>query len=407
MNKILFESYVRNTLASAALLLFLVITFNRLIDPLGLYDGPYFDGINTFKLYINGHTRLSKANAIKFRKPKGIILGSSRSERGLDPLHPGWGEGKVFNLSLPGGSIYEALRYFQHAHTIQPLKQVVLALGLRQFKYSEQVNHDFSEERLAVSIDGQTDVTYLLQEWMSIYVSMEAFEMSKHTFLSQNETPHYLSHGEYNPKRLIENVKEHRKFFINSEKGYCDSTYRNFSFFDSEGEESTFSHYRQLLGIAYRDSIDLKLIISPVHARQLETISICGERLWGKWENWKRQLISINENEAYRAGKTPFSLLDFSGYNMYTVEEVPSLKDNITRMKWFWDSSHFKKELGDIVLDKVFNYHIQNRKVTPNFGVLLSSENIESHLQEIRIERKLWRESFPKYIQEIEKMKKQ
>ncbi|MFC1932391.1 hypothetical protein ACFLXU_02005 [Chloroflexota bacterium] len=50
-------------------------------------------------------------------------------------------------------------------------------------------------------------------------------------------------------------------------------------------------------------------------------------------------------------------------------------------MQWYWDSSHYKKELGDLMLDKIFNYHESGRIVPDNFGVLITSDNIERHLE--------------------------
>jgi hypothetical protein len=59
-------------------------------------------------------------------------------------------------------------------------------------------------------------------------------------------------------------------------------------------------------------------------------------------------------------------------------------------MRWYWESSHYKKELGDLVLDRVFGYAHPGRTVNEDFGVRLSSGNIEPHLERIRDERARW-----------------
>jgi hypothetical protein len=112
--------------------------------------------------------------------------------------------------------------------------------------------------------------------------------------------------------------------------------------------------------------------------------------------------VQINEQEAAKSGEELLPIWDFSGYNSYTAEKVPPLGDVNTEMQWYWESSHYKKELGDLVLDRVFGHQEPGRTVNPDFGVLLASENIELHLQQVRNDRQKWRTSFPEDVQEIE-----
>ena len=395
-----FTRYIKITISSIALVLIVVVIFNRLMDPYSFYDGPDFEGVNVVKPYMPRHLRMVKVREVRYKMPSGTLLGSSRGEFGLDPLHRGWAASKVYNLSISGSSIYEMLRYFQHAHAVHPQEQVVLGLSLRQFKHSEQVTDGFSEERLAVTVDGDAQGDNVLLDFFHTNASLKTLRYSMKTRQRQYETPQYLLQGEANPKFLAENKNGGRKDFIESEKLYCNTTFRDFSFTDDKGEASTFLHFRQLLAEAYADSIDLKILIYPSHARQWEVIDLCGG-LWDSWETWKRQLVAINEDEAKKANLPAFFLWDFSGYNTYTSEEVPMLNDTKNKMQWYWESSHFKKELGDRVLDRVFDYRDSSREIATDFGVLLTSKNIEVHLQRIRADRKDWRESHTGDIKEI------
>ena len=49
-----------------------------------------------------------------------------------------------------------------------------------------------------------------------------------------------------------------------------------------------------------------------------------------------------------------------------------SIEENNHSIQWFLDSAHFKRELGDIILDKIFEYSYPDRKEYGDFGVLLS-----------------------------------
>ncbi len=51
-------------------------------------------------------------------------------------------------------------------------------------------------------------------------------------------------------------------------------------------------------------------------------------------------------------------------------------------MKYHWESSHYKNELGKIVLDRL----VGNSEYT-NFGVELNLDNIDKHLKQQEINR--------------------
>ena len=80
--------------------------------------------------------------------------------------------------------------------------------------------------------------------------------------------------------------------------------------------------------------------------------------------------------------------------------------DPKARMKWYWDSSHYKKELGDIVLDRMFDGNFSGGGDCPDFGVKLTSQNIDAHLSKLRTDRAKWRASNPVDVAEIDALKK-
>uniref|UniRef100_UPI0030D937AE hypothetical protein n=1 Tax=Cyanothece sp. BG0011 TaxID=2082950 RepID=UPI0030D937AE len=69
-------------------------------------------------------------------------------------------------------------------------------------------------------------------------------------------------------------------------------------------------------------------------------------------------------------------------------KQFQSLKTKRRKMQWYYESSHFSKPLGDLVLNTVFNYEDEKHFIPDEFGVLLTSENIESHLAKIRLDQK-------------------
>ncbi len=113
-----------------------------------------------------------------------------------------------------------------------------------------------------------------------------------------------------------------------------------------------FDYYERLLDDAYRNNIQVTLVLSPSHMYFYEALDYLG--LGGMFIDWKRNLVMINEKIASRHGKTPFPVWDFAYYSELTTEPVPASEDNITRMKCHNDPMHFTRAAGDLVLDQIY-----------------------------------------------------
>ena len=399
-----FSIYLKFLLIAVSVVLISTVGFNRLIDPFALYGGPIIEGVNIHKTAFNRNTRMSKAAAIYQQNPLAIVLGSSRGEYGIDPDHPGWDTSSVYNLSLSSANLYESFRYLQHAQAVQPLQQVVLMLDLLMFNASKPEQADFTEERLAVNAKNQPQQQNSSD--LLILASLDTTFASVETIMKQYKTEGSicLANGMRETTHNTINIHSsggHHKAFLSNEKGYFNDTYDKFSL--TTAQRNNWKTYQEILSLAQQQKIELHIAISPSHARQFETIAVKG--IWSIFEQWKRQLVTLNESVAAEQGKIPFALWDFSGYNHYTTEAVPPLGDTETQMQWYWESSHYKKELGDLVLDRIFSYKHPERKIVKGFGALLNSENIETHLQKLREDRQQWRVLHPEDVVEIEALK--
>ncbi len=398
-----FSRYLKLSAFVMLFILLPVIAFNRLIDPYLLYNGPLIDGLNLIKPVFSTHIRLSKAEAVRKKKPASIVLGSSRAEAGIDPSHPGWKVQPVYNLGLVGANIYETFRYLQHAQAIQPLQQVVLMLDFFMFNAIKNQNApDFDESRLIVDADGQSQPRNRDDYWATL-ISLDAIADSKKTIIKQHLTgnSNYRANGMRDPTHNTANMRNrggHHEAFLEVEMEFFNEHYDQFSF--TMPKRDNWHIYRKLLMFVQQQGIDLYIAISPAHALQFETIAAKG--IWNIYEQWKQQLVAINETVAQQQGQSPFPLWDFTGYSSVTTESLPAKDDRETAMQWYWDCSHYKKELGDLVLDKIFNYSHPDRNITDEFGVRLTSENIETHLQQVREDRQKWRTSHPENITEVE-----
>jgi hypothetical protein len=374
------KNYMKKLLILSLLFVITAISFNWLINPYGIFNSPEIEGINKNKPEFSIHLRLAKAAAVYEQKPEAVILGTSRSEFGFDPNHIAWKTNLVYNLALSGSNMYEVLRYFQYVHRIKYQKQVILAVDFFMFNIFRKNKPDFKESNFTPN-------------QLLTLASIDTFFASIKTVFKQHTEEIYLDNGQQHWTLNANNIRNkggHRQAFRSTEKKYMKKVWfqgKQYKF--TNRKQSTLNYFRTLLDIAYRDNVDLRILISPSHARLWEALDSVG--LWKKFEQWKREMVLINEQQAKKHKKTPFPLWDFSGYNSFTTEEVPPLDDKKTQMKWYWESSHYKKELGDYVLDRVFEYNHPDRIIPDDFGKLLQSKNIEQQLAKIRVEQQNYR----------------
>lgn len=345
--------------------------------------------------------RRAKAWHITNHQPNGLILGASRSEFGLDPEHPGWSAHNVYNASLGGGPIYEVLRYFQHAIYVGQIDQVVLNLELFMFApETPNTTGSFDERNFCVpaslpqpkgiacrrilrwspmaSIDGWIDAISLLTTPAGASPTSTLFLPN-----GQREQSYYWD-VKIQPRgqrwaferTAVEMTESQRGVF--TEKRLCDES---------------IEYYRQILELAYTHEIDLHIVLSPVHIWLLEIYYQNGD--WPLLEEWKRVAVETNESVAADYDIAPAPVWDFIEYNTFTAEEIPPTGDRATSMQWFWEISHYRPALGDLILDRVFGTETESlpgsvtRSIAEkeNFGTLITPDNIDARNHEVRFQR--------------------
>lgn len=160
--------------------------------------------------------------------------------------------------------------------------------------------------------------------------------------------------------------------------------------------ESSLSYIRRIVEFCRLEGIDLRIFITPAHVHQLEIASAIGA--WHLIEDGKRALVRQLAEDALRhRDRPPITLFDFSGYSRVTTEALPP-RGSREEMLYYWDSSHFKAQVGDYVLDRLFDVRRTSREVPHDFGVRLTNATIESTLAQQRVTQAAYRERFPEEV---------
>lgn len=384
--------------------------FNLVVDPFDIFRLIAIPGVNTNKIMAAKNMRMHKAYAVARKKPQAIIMGNSTAEAGLSPEHPGFPVGPVYNLAVPGTTMYEMLRNFEHAHAIRRQRAVLLSLDFSSFEiYSVQQQGDFNEERLATSGD-------VFSPWISLYktdllsslFSLEATKMSLATLRKQGEADDCLDNGTRDWNILLKGMIKEKGVvasFIDTE----DFLARGIAALPAKQREmgsqsDAYKYLQELISICYRDNIKLIVLIPPNHVRHYALLDLAGmgERVGA----WKKKVVGMNEMLAAKYDKKPFPVWDFSGPSRYTTELLPRDERKDGEMQWHWESAHYKSALGDLVLARVLPPDYSSPERADDFGELLSSGNVETVLRKQSVALQKYIRSHPRDVAELDQLRK-
>jgi hypothetical protein len=394
--------YARNLIVVIGSLIAADILLNIIIDPYDVTKIIRIDGINASKTKEWENARLTKPFDIARQNYDGVILGTSQVERGFDPLFKEMvSQNKsVFNMGLSEFRLQEAIPLLEYSATKSRIKWAIISLDFS--RYNRQ------PEKMNAILKKDWDRSQLVGDYLLTLVSAKGFADSISTIKSNITGRPALQHM---PKGML-NVDEYitkigqpntRSAFEN-----VDAAYINYGYSHMISQAHTFTRtgynheiLKNILKIARERNIELYFIIPPVHARGLEVVEYLG--LTPLLNQWKREISCILEDEAAStAGKTAFTLWDFSGYNEITTEAVPEDGANAKSMMWFNDTIHFKTSVGNLILNRVLDLNRAETSTTRNFGYRINPINLSGKIIEDEEARKRYLNKFPETVGNIE-----
>ena len=113
---------------------------------------------------------------------------------------------------------------------------------------------------------------------------------------------------------------------------------------------------------------------------------------WWSIENGKRRIVEILAGDAQKyPDKTEIPLYDFTTYSTITTEELPP-EDSKQEMRYYWDSSHFKENVGDMVLDCILESDTRERRMPNGFCTKLNPGNVDRSISLLNQKQKIYRD---------------
>src|SRR3989441_8778944 len=399
---------------TAALLLAAVVAVNLVVDPFGMHRLVVLESVNAYKPAIPTRVRLIKAYEVRRLRPRGIILGTSRSHVGLRPSHDGWDPAArpVYNLAFDGATTKEMYHYLRHAHAVRPLRQVVLGLDTYHATLAPATTRpDFD----APLLDSPAALALppLTRADLKVPTSLDTLRTSLETVQSQGdrEAEWFAPDGQRLGDVFFRQPGEH--FGQIGPRGYFEEIDRLEVGFKRQGQlaanapepartarqpaspsETSLAYIGRIVAFCRAEGIDLRIFIAPEHAHQLEITAAIGE--WATLENAKRAVVQVlAEDSAQHPDARPTPLWDFTGNSSVRTKALPEPGGPAER-DFYWDSSHFKDVVGDLVLDRLFGLSHPRRTVPPDFGVRLTPATIEPAFTRLRANQLAYRRSNPR-----------
>jgi len=396
--------YLRLLAGFVALLCVGLAGFNALIDPYGHFDPPKLSGVNELSLGFNHRPLLAKALAVSALRPATIILGNSRAEAAYDPAHPAITLRPAYNLSIGGAGLAMLHRYFLEALAAGGLRQVILALDLTLFDPAANAADASLDAALLTDATGKPAGD--ARKWQRLaFILLSGTTSSDSWWSTTHQRKPVAVYSRLGLREeaydIAQVVREGgpRRASLRVEASFLAGTLR-----DVESEKfrasyaATLAALQEIMELSTKHGIQLKLIINPIHARQNYALAAAG--LWPLYENWKRDLAA-----AARRSPELVSLWDFSGVSSCTAENLPANTNAAAVMRWYRESSHFRRVLGNRVLDRVFGR--PDDGVCPGLGQRLEPATLAAVLAEQRDALRAWVETHAADAAEIDGLAKQ
>jgi hypothetical protein len=387
-----------------------VLGFNFLIDPFDMNHVVSLPHLNLVKPEFGTHVRQSKAFAALRLKPGAIVLGSSRAEVGIDAgkIEKLPGAHVTYNLAVPSASMSELLVLLRHARFAGQLQSAIVGLDFFMFNgYKPDVPGQGAGVFLKDA--GWRGRLWVRLEGLTSYMSLATATASLRTVIDQGkEIAEYDALGgrtEAYEASILHRMGSYREASRRIEGSLVRDTLlpppgRKFAFTNESGF-STIDDFSAFLREARAGGVQLVLFISPEHARQLEVLRAAG--LWERYEEWKRLLVRAIEAEAAAGNMQPYALWDFSGYNRYTTERLPASGEMTPTMRWYWETSHYRRELGDRILAKMLGGS-EREMDDGSFGVRLTDASVEGHLVDVRDAQARYHRNAVADVREVEEI---
>ena len=315
-------------------LFFIVCTgINYIVNPYYMFD---LGADEIFKIKPEAATkiRIYKPYQASNKQIKHLIVGNSRVEMGLDPTHPFFNSEVTYNLGIPGASISHQLAVTEHIVKTNPIERVIIGVDFIDF-IGVSSDPNYSHQ------DYQPEFIF---DYFRALLSLGSLQASLKTTLKQNEFSSHRRNDGFNPARdYIPILRLEGQNVLTEQKlNSLDKQLSGLNFHAKSMKNNQFSPLNLLaryLSNWEKAGIEVFVIVNPYQESYYDMIE--KKELLNAFEQWQTLL---------RASLSPtVNFYDFTGLGKATSEQ----KSSEGQLLYFWEPAHYKKELGDKMLEEL------------------------------------------------------
>ena len=384
------KAYTKYFIFCLLFLLLLTATFNRIVDPLWYYRDVSIKGFNAIKTEYHSYERQVKPIFIKEYKPEVVIFSNSFLEVGFNSQHPSLtdnGKYRSYNYGIAGASWDKV-----YCNVLYAVDNTVLRTAVIGIQPGPLPEIDCSSKQQSIS----------KLEQKTLLFSFDALRASFNTVRRQDRSPTHdingLSYYHRGNGGQIEQVFKNdlSRYVMFPTKKNCQPL--NFTENPSWSSPKLIvdtGGLKKLLVLLLSRHVKVILVVYPNHALWMDLLMSCGD-LTERWQYLYKiatQVNEINNNSGL------VELWDFQGTSDMLTEKI-----NNGHVKYWQDHGHFNYEMGDVMLDVIFN----NKQVTSvnsidDFGVLLTPTSLIERFYNFFKNRKDFVQKNPWYINDFNK----
>jgi hypothetical protein len=306
-----------------------------------------------------------KTYAVASLKPQVVYIGNSRTELGLPADFAAFAGQQVFNGSLSGASLSDAIGMASHAAYYGPLSTVVWGIDAPSFHMAVG-NTDFNRELVA---DGPLypvrRMLLNLKRALTVDMTMDSIRLLRGKF---GRVCH--SSLVFRGQRDDDCISDRIHGWGGTQAAILP---RLSEFVRGDGPTAdALQAFDASIGALCRDRTRIRLYINPTHAMMLDTLFWAGK--WQPVADWQQALAMLAAR--HRAQGCDVRLYDFSGFNSVTTEAIP-LASGRKEMRYYWETSHYRANVGRMILGRMFG---GADEVPADFGVELLPEMMPAYL---------------------------
>lgn len=360
-----------------------IISINASIDYTGIFGSNLLSKDISLK---TDNRRLVSPGVIRKYTPEVIITGTSRAGRGLNPLHNVFENQKTLNLFLNAGDANEIGKLLNFASLVSPPKKIVL--GVDFFSFDSDLNVDSYSSRFKEYNYENSTLIFRIIRNLDLLLSKESIR-SNLSILKTNKT----DFEEYSMKSF------HDASYRKQDIALIDDIYSKaiqvhnatklsevgHGYYDFQFSFEKLDYLTEVLKKLKNQGVEIKVFMSPIHVYFME--SIIQLELFSEYSMVLSAMSELAEDPL-------IEFYDFSGFNEYTAGKLDGKVSG-----YFPDAGHYSEYLGNKILEKMFKSNSND-----DFGKLVSTKNLQNHLNDFEQERLSWRTENPNEAKIIDKI---